>query len=69
MGHPGLFLFISVLFKHNSTEKTVSFSGIWTQFDGVDGEHADHSTTTTAHQIKILYNIMTHQLLNMLSNK
>ena len=45
---PGLFLFIFVLFKHNYSEKIVGFSGIRTRIVGVEGEHADHLTTTTA---------------------
>ena len=40
-----LFLFFS---STNFTEKTVCFSGIQTQIVGVEGEHADHLTTTTA---------------------
>ena len=46
--NPGLFLFIFVLFKHNIIEKTLGFSGIRTRIVGVEGEHADHLTTTTA---------------------
>ena len=46
--NPGLFLFIFVLFKHNTIEKTLGFSGIRTRIVGVEGEHADHLTTTTA---------------------
>ena len=45
---PASFLFIFVLFKHNFTDKTVGFSGIRTRIDGVEGEHTDHLTTTTA---------------------
>ena len=43
-----LFLFIFVLFKHNLYRKTVGVSGIRTRIVGVEGEHADHLTTTTA---------------------
>ena len=46
--NPGLFLFIFVLFKHNIKEKTLGFSRIRTRIVGVEGEHADHLTTTTA---------------------
>ena len=46
--NPGFFLFIFVLFKHNIIEKTLGFSGIRTRIVGVEGEHADHLTTTTA---------------------
>ena len=42
-----IFLFI---FKHNIKEKTVGFSRIRTLIVGVEGEHADDLTTTTAHQ-------------------
>ena len=45
-----LFLFIFVLFNTNFTEKTVDVSRIRTQIGRVEGEHADHlTTTTTAH--------------------
>ena len=33
------------------TEKTVVVSGIWTRIFGVEGEHANHLTTTTAPKI------------------
>ena len=40
--------FIFVLFKHQFyRKKTVGFSGIQTLIVGVEGEHADHLTTTT----------------------
>ena len=52
MGQPRpLFLFIFVLHYYI---KTVGFRAIWTRIVGVEGEHADHLTTTTAHQIRIL---------------
>ena len=41
---PASFLFIFVLFKHKV------YSWIWTQIVGIEGEHADHLTTTTAHR-------------------
>ena len=47
-GNPDLFLFIFVIFKYNFTEKTVGFSRIRTWIVGVEGEHADPLTTTTA---------------------
>ena len=43
----GLFLFFSN--PNNFTEKNgVGFSGIWTRIVEVEGEYADHLTTTTA---------------------
>ena len=44
-GPINLFLFIFALFKYR---KIVDFSGIQTQIVGVEGEHPDHLTTTTA---------------------
>ena len=35
-------------FQKQILQKTVGFSGIQTQIVGVEGEHADHLTTTTA---------------------
>ena len=49
--NPASFLFIFVIFKHNITDKTVGFSGIQTRIIRVEGEHADHLTTTTAQVI------------------
>ena len=46
--NPGLFLFICVLFKQKFNRKTVGVSGIRTRIIGVEGEKADHLTTTTA---------------------
>ena len=46
--NPGLFLFIFVHYKHKFCRKTVGFSGIRTWVVEVQGEHADHLTTTTA---------------------
>ena len=48
VGQPGLFFICFRFFKHNISEKTVGFSGIGTWIVGVEGEHADHLTTTTA---------------------
>ena len=47
---PASFLFIFVLFQHNLYRKTVIVSGIRTLIVVVEGEHADHLTTTTAHK-------------------
>ena len=47
--NPGLFLFISRSFQTQFYRKTLGFSGIRTWIVGVEGEHADHLTTTTAH--------------------
>ena len=52
---PASFLFIFVLFKHNLYRKTVGVSGIRTRIVGVEGEHADHLTTTTALQLSFKY--------------
>ena len=45
---PASFCLFSLFASTNSTEKTVDFSGIRTRTVGVEGEHADHLTTTTA---------------------
>ena len=48
--YPGLFLFIFVLFRHKFYgKKTLDLSVIRTQIVGIEGKHADHLTTTTAH--------------------
>ena len=47
-------MFIFVLFKHNLYRKTVGISGIRTRIVGVEGEHADHLTTTTA-QVRLKF--------------
>ena len=49
----GLFLFIFILFKHKFYRKTVGVSGIRTEIIGVEGEHADHLTTTTAQVLRL----------------
>ena len=36
-------------FSNTMLQKTVSFSGIRTRIVGIEGKHADHLTTTTAH--------------------
>ena len=46
--NPGLFLFIFILFKHKFYRKTAGINGIQTRIVRVEGEHADHLTTTTA---------------------
>ena len=43
----GLFCLFSVFPNTNFTEKTIGFSGIRTRIVRVEGEHADHLTTTT----------------------
>ena len=48
MGQPRPLLFICVLFKQKFNRKTVGVSGIRTWIIGVEGEKADHLTTTTA---------------------
>ena len=50
-----LFLLIIVLFKHKFNRKIVGFMGIWTFIVGLEGEHADHMTTTTAHGRYIIH--------------
>ena len=59
--NPGLVLFIFILFKHKLCIKTVGISGIWTRIVGVEGEHADHLTITSAQcsydMLKFVYNI------------
>ena len=46
----GLFLIIFVLFKHKFFRKTVGVNRIRTRIIGVEGEHADHLTTTSAQE-------------------
>ena len=49
MGQPWpLFCLFPFFFKHNLYRITVGVSGIRTRIVGVEGEHADHLTTTTA---------------------
>ena len=45
MPRPDLFLPIFAFSQHS-----IDFNVIWTWIVGVEGEHADHSTTTTAQQ-------------------
>ena len=53
--NPGLFCLFSLFSNTNFTEKTVDVSKIRTRIDGVEVEHADHLTTTTAHTFYIGY--------------
>ena len=55
MGQPRLFLFIFVRFNHKLYRKTVGISGIGTRIVGVEGEHADHLTITTAKYFDVVY--------------
>ena len=48
MGQPGFFLFIFVLLKHKFYKQNVGFSKNRTRIFGVEDEHADNLTTTTA---------------------
>ena len=45
--HPCLFLFIFDLLKPLLQKTLVGFRGIWAWIVGVEGERADHQTTTT----------------------
>ena len=54
IGQPWPHFVFSFFSNTNFTEKIVGFSGFRTRIVGVEGEHADHLTTTTAHQIKLL---------------
>ena len=42
---PATFCLFSFFSNTNFTDKTVGFSGIWTQIVGVEGKHADRLTT------------------------
>ena len=46
---PASFFAYFVFFKQILQKKTEGVSGIQTRIVGVEGEHADHLTTTTAH--------------------
>ena len=49
MGQPRpLFCLFSLFSNTNFTEKTVGVNGIRTRIVGIEGEHTDHLTTTTA---------------------
>ena len=54
----GLSLFIFVLFKHKHYIKTVDVSGIGTWIVAVEGEHADHLTTTMPPPVVNLLNTL-----------
>ena len=69
--NPGLFLFIFAIFQCKFySRKNVCFSKIRTWIVGIEGQHADHLTTTTAQCemlpcrwcIKIFGTLLTHQL-------
>ena len=50
MGQPWPLFYLFLFFSNtNFTEKTVDVSGIQTRIIGLEGEPADHLTTTTAH--------------------
>ena len=59
----GLFFSLFLFFANtNVTERAVDVSGIRTRIVGIEGKHADHLTTTTAHvkwcfiwQMQMLY--------------
>ena len=55
MGHLGLFIVFSFFSNNSLQKKTVSFSRVWTQIVGVEGEHADHKTTTTTMAPKVAF--------------
>ena len=58
MGKPRLLFVYIHSFQTQIIQKTVGFSGIWTQIDGVEGEDAGHLTTTTAQMVApILYSL------------
>ena len=48
MGQPGLFFYFRSFQTQILQKKTVGFSGIRTRIVGLEGDHADHLTTTTA---------------------
>ena len=50
IGHPRPLFVIFVFSPKKYRIKTLYFNGIRTRIDGVEGEHADHLTTTTAQQ-------------------
>ena len=52
MGQPGLFLLFPFFSTTILLKKTVEFSRIQTWIVGVEGKHADHLTTTMAHELK-----------------
>ena len=68
---PASILLTFVHFKPFYRIKTVDFSGIQTRIDGVEGKHADHVTTTTAHGQKQFRHLlkMIWDKLRMLNTK
>ena len=61
MGQPRPFCLFSFFLRTNFKEKTVGYSGIRTRMVGVEGEHADHLTTTAA---QLLSTLLSHQKIN-----
>ena len=53
-----LFLLIFVLFKYELYRKNCGFSRFRTQIVRVEGEHADHLTTTTADWMIVIFNLI-----------
>ena len=49
MGHPRTLFVYFGSFQQQFLQKIVNFSKIGTRIVGVEGEHADHLTTTAAH--------------------
>ena len=61
MANPVLFfVYFSFFSNTNITEKTVGFREIWSVIVGVEGEHADHSTTTTQPKINQYFYLRTN---------
>ena len=59
IGRAFQFSYLEDLKKDKSIDKslTVGFSGIRTWIIGIEGEHADHLTTTTTAQVRRLHTI------------
>ena len=55
LADPGLLLFIFVLFKHKFKRKNWRVRWMWTLNVGLEGDHADHLTTTTARKTDLCY--------------
>ena len=51
---PASFCLFSFFSHTNFIEKTVGIRGIQTRIIGVEGEHADHLTTTTAQALRVV---------------
>ena len=54
MGQPRPLFVYFRSFQEQFYRKIVDLSGIWTRIVGVEGEHADHLTTTTAQNVHCL---------------